>query len=133
MTLFKRTAIVVLALLLFPVAVLAQSRSTITLKLKDASTGEAVSFATVTLTKTGETKHSKYVLSGEDGSVKIEGVAAGNYTLKAELLGYKAFVKQLSVEKGKNQDLGAQEMDVDRQMLDAASITAAGVIPNCWA
>ena len=126
MTLFKRTAIVVLALLLFPVAVLAQSRSTITLKLKDASTGEAVSFATVTLTKTGETKHSKYVLSGEDGSVKIEGVAAGNYTLKAELLGYKAFVKQLSVEKGKNQDLGAQEMDVDRQMLDAASITAAG-------
>lgn len=102
----------------------AQGGGTVTLSLTDSSTGEAVGFATVSITKLGNTKPYKYALSDDKGKTVFDKVAAGKYVLKAELLGYKPLTKDIEV-KGKL-DLGALKMDPDKQVLDAASVSAAG-------
>lgn len=102
----------------------AQGGGTVTLSLTDSSTGEAVGFATVSITKPGNTKPYKYALSDDKGKTVFEQVAAGKYVLKAELLGYKPLTKDIEV-KGKL-DQGALKMDPDKQVLDAASVSAAG-------
>lgn len=102
----------------------AQGGGTVTLSLTDSSTGEAVGFATVSITKPGNTKPYKYALSDDKGKTVFDKVAAGKYVLKAELLGYKPLIKDIEV-KGKL-DLGALKMDPDKQVLDAASVSAAG-------
>lgn len=102
----------------------AQGGGTVTLSLTDSSTGDAVGFATVSITKPGNAKPYKYALSDDKGKTVFEKVAAGKYVLKAELLGYKPLTKDIEV-KGKL-DLGALKMDPDKQVLDAASVSAAG-------
>lgn len=102
----------------------AQGGGTVTLSLTDSSTGEAVGFATVSISKPGNTKPYKYALSDDKGKTVFDKVAAGKYVLKAELLGYKPMTKDVEV-KGKL-DLGALKMDPDKQVLDAASVSAAG-------
>lgn len=102
----------------------AQGGGTVTLSLTDSSTGEAVGFATVSITKPGNTKPYKYALSDDKGKTVFDKVAAGKYVLKAELLGYKPLTKDIEV-KGKL-DLGALKMDPDKQVLDAANVSAAG-------
>lgn len=97
----------------------------ITATLLDESNGEPLGFATVSLTKDGATKPTKYVLSSEKGVVKLESVKAGTYQLKAELLGYLPYTKTVVV---KNADiaLGEIKLKVDSEQLDAASISAVG-------
>lgn len=102
----------------------AQGGGTVTLSLTDSSTGEAVGFATVSISKPGNTKPYKYALSDDKGKTVFDKVAAGKYVLKAELLGYKPLTKDIEV-KGKL-DLGALKMEPDKQVLDAASVSAAG-------
>ncbi|MGN1233514.1 MAG: outer membrane beta-barrel protein [Candidatus Cryptobacteroides sp.] len=101
----------------------AQSRS-VSLTLKDKSTGEPVAYATVSLTKSGEKTPYKYVLTDDKGKALIDKVAAGSYTVKAELLGYKEYSKDITVKEAVN--LGEVEMAPDTKMLDAASVTATG-------
>lgn len=97
----------------------------ITAVLKDESDGEALGFATVSLTKSKQTKPAKYVLSDSDGNVKLESVSQGSYTLKVELLGYVAYTKDLVVES-KSIDLGTIKMKTDKEQLDAATVSAVG-------
>ena len=101
----------------------AQNNGTLRAVLQDEG-GEPVPFATVSLYKTGSTKPYKYALSSSDGKVVLEKVSNGKYTIKAELLGYKEFTKDIEV-KG-NADLGTFKMEEDRQTLDAASVSATG-------
>ena len=102
----------------------AQGGGTVTLSLTDSSTGEAVGFATVSISKPGNTKPYKYALSDDKGKTVFDKVAAGKYVLKAELLGYKPLTKDIEV-KGKL-DLGALKVEPDKQVLDAASVSATG-------
>ena len=123
---FRKLFALVLALIVIPFSMSAQSRGTVRIILKDAVTSEPVSFATVSLTKDGESKPAKYVLSSEDGSALMEKVSAGKYNLKAELMGYKAYEQKIEVKRGENLDLGEVKVQPDREMLNAASVTAAG-------
>ena len=93
--------------------------------LLDAVTGDPIGFATASLTKAGQTKPAKYVLSSEKGIVSIESVRNGEYVFKAELLGYKPVEKTVKME-GKTIDLGEIKMDIDSEQLDAASVSAVG-------
>lgn len=93
--------------------------------VKDASDGSPLEFATVSLTRQGQTKPTKYVLTDSKGGVNIESVRNGTYTIKVELLGYHAFTKELKVTSS-SIDLGEIKMAVDQQQLDAATVSALG-------
>ena len=114
--------LLILVTLFASVAMMAQNVN-VTVKLEDASNGEPVGFATVSLTP--EKGTAKYALSDHDGKAVIEKVKAGKYTLKAEIMGYKPYQK--AVEVGKEAlDLGVVKMDLDQEVLDAASVSATG-------
>ncbi|MBR3075126.1 MAG: carboxypeptidase regulatory-like domain-containing protein, partial [Bacteroidales bacterium] len=92
--------------------------------LIEDSSGEPVGFATVSITREGAQKPSKYVLSDSEGKVELTGVRPGTYSFKAELLGYKTYEKEIKVAE--NLDLGEIRMKLDREQLDAASVSAVG-------
>ena len=104
-------------------ALSAQSRS-VTVLLQDSSSGEPLGYATVSLTKAGASSAFKYALTSDKGKAVLEKVAAGKYTFKAELLGYKTFTKEITVKDDLN--LGTIKVDPDKQVLNAASVSATG-------
>ena len=103
----------------------AQSNSKVTLDLVDAQTGEPVTFATVSLTSPNARSAYKYVLSDDQGKAVFEKVKNGKFIVKAELLGYKEFTKEIEVKNG-DVVIGTVKMDVDQETLDAAKVTDVG-------
>ena len=116
--------IVLLVCILSASLMTAQNRGNLTVTLKDSQTDEPVGFATVSLTKSGEQKPYKYALTDSEGKATIERVAHGNYVFKAEIMGYKTYTK--AIELGGDFALGTIKMDQDKQLLDAASVSATG-------
>ncbi len=103
---------------------LAAQSNTITAILKEKDSGEPVGFATVTLTRPGASKPSKYGLSDSKGMVSIEKVANGKYTVSVELLGYKTWKKEYTVSGPLN--LGTINLATDSEILNAANVSAVG-------
>ena len=118
----KRRILLVLVSLFAAIAMSAQNYN-VTVKLEDATNGEPVGFATVSLTP--EKGNAKYALTDHDGNGTIEKVKAGKYTFKAEIMGYKSVEKTVSIDK-ESTDLGTVKMDLDQEVLDAASVSATG-------
>ncbi len=102
----------------------AQSSATVKLKLVDEKSGDPVPFATVSLTVKGAKEAKHYVLTDAQGAASIAKVARGEYHLRAEIMGYKSFEKDIVVEK--SVDLGDVKMAADIEMLEAAQVTAVG-------
>lgn len=102
----------------------AQNRN-VTARLVDGTTGEALGFATVSLTPEGESKPYKYVLSTDSGEVLLEKVRKGKFSFKVELLGYKTYTR--TIEVGDNgAKLGVIEVAQDSKQLNAAKISDVG-------
>ena len=97
-------------------------------KVLDAKSSAPVPYTTVYLIPQGDTTITSFALSDEKGFVVLEKVAAGRYELNAELLGYKTFTKAYDIYQapGWDLDLGTIGMEEDTELIDAASITAAG-------
>ena len=116
----------ILTILLFLTGLVsyAQNSFTVSLKLADEKTKEPVPYATVSLTVKGEEKAAKYVLSNSEGEAEITKVKKNTYILKAELMGYKAYTKEIAVSK--DLDLGTISMSEDSELIDAASVSAVG-------
>ena len=104
--------------------VFAQVGFPVKMKLSDKSTGEPVGFATVSMTLKGAQEPLKYVMSTEAGEVDFEGIVRGTYILKAELMGYKPYQKEIVVDR--LIDLGTVQMEPDVEVLEAASVSAIG-------
>lgn len=117
-------AVLLCAAMILSLSAYAQNSFTVKAKLTDEKTGEPVGFATASLTVKGEKEPAKYVLSDSDGNVAIQKVRKGTYVFKAELMGYKAFSKEITVDK--NLDLGVFKMVEDAEVLDAANVSAVG-------
>ena len=120
-----KTVLLGIGLLILSQAAFAQSGYSITGVLKDADNGEAVGFATVSLTISGGSKPLKYALTNESGEIKLESVRNGNYALRIELLGYKTIIRDLTV-KNASIDLGDIPFEIDQQQIDAATVSAVG-------
>lgn len=119
---FLRIAFIPFLLLAFSLPLAAQN--SIKARLVDSSNGDPVGFATVSIKKQGASKPSAYSLSSEKGEVSISGVRKGVYTVKAELMGYVEYSKEISVNG--DLDLGEIKMKPDTELLDAATVSAAG-------
>ncbi len=118
-----KAALVCVAMIV-SLSVYAQNSFTVKAKLTDEKTGEPVGFATASLTVKGEKDPAKYVLSDSEGNVNLQKVRKGTYVFKAELMGYKPFTKEITVEKELN--LGVLAMAEDAEVLDAANVSAVG-------
>ncbi len=116
--------ILILALCLASALSFAQSYS-VKVVLQDSTSPEYLAYATVSLTPANSTTASAYVLSNSDGEATLEKVKKGTYTLRAELLGYKAYSQEIKVED-KDIDLGVVKVEPDSELLDAASVSAVG-------
>ena len=103
----------------------AQSTHSVSVTLIDASNDEPIGFATVSLTAKGSTDPAKYSLTGEKGTATLTGLKDGTYTFAAEMMGYLKYEKEITV-KGENISLGNVKLELDREMLDAASVTDVG-------
>ena len=117
--------IVFLACVLSATVMAAQNRGTLTVTLKDSQSDEPVGFATVSLTREGEQKPFKYALTDSEGKGTIDKVNVGKYVFRAEIMGYKTYSKVVELSSG-NFTLGTIKMDQDKQVLDAASVSATG-------
>jgi len=117
----------VMAILTVMVAVpaFAQNAASISLVLQDSSDDSAIGFATVSITKKGATKALKYALTDQNGKAVLEKLAAGTYVVKAEMMGYLEYTKEVTVAD-KSVDLGKVKMNPDQKLLDAASVSAVG-------
>jgi 5-hydroxyisourate hydrolase-like protein (transthyretin family) len=118
-----KSLLLVLSLLFVGVGASAQNK--ISAALVDASSGEPLGYVTVSLYKSGQEKPLKYALSDEKGKVTIESVSKGEYSFKAELLGYKPYTVTVKMESA-SKDLGTIKMTLDSEQLDAASVSAVG-------
>ena len=118
---FKKIVLLAAGLLL-GISVFAQN---VTGVLLDESTGEPLGFATVSLTRDGQSKPAKYILTNDKGAFTLESVRNGSYTLRAELMGYNAYEAPLKMES-KPINLGEIKMAVDREQLEAAEVSAIG-------
>lgn len=114
-----------LLLVFMPAAAFAQGSFSVKASLQDKETQEVLSFATVSLTRPGQTEAYKYVLSDAEGRILFEKVRKGDYILKAEVLGYKILTHNFSL-KDKDIDLGVLKMEPDMQQLNAATVSAVG-------
>lgn len=103
----------------------AQQSKNVTVILQDSGSGDPLAFATVSITKDGAKTPAKYILSDAKGKAVLEGVSSGKYTLKAELMSYKAYTQAIEV-KSASVDLGTVKVAPDQKVLDAASVSAVG-------
>lgn len=116
----------ILAMFFSTVPAFAQRNShSVKVTLQDAASGEPIGFATISVTAKGATSPSKYTITNEKGSGTLENVKAGTYTFKAELMGYNSVEKQITI-KDADVNLGVVKMSEDKEVLDAANVSAVG-------
>ena len=91
--------VTVVLLLSVSLSAFAQQQFSVKLRLSDASNSEPVGFATVSLTLKGARTPSKYVLTSAEGIANLTKVPKGTYVLKAEIMGYRTYEKEIEVAK----------------------------------
>ena len=123
-TAFFIKTLAVFAFMLTSVNVSAQAIYSIKLKLVDDKTSEPVAYATASVTLQGAKEPEKYVLTDAEGVGTLVKLKKGVYTVKAELMGYESYQKQVTVAQ--NMDLGVIRMKEDTEVLDAAKVSAIG-------
>ena len=90
----------------------------------EEKTGAPVAFATASVTEKGQKEALKYTLTDDEGHATITKLKRGTYLFKIELMGYRPFTKEITIEK--NVDLGIIKMADDAIALDAAQVSAIG-------
>lgn len=90
----------------------------------DGELNEPIPYATISINDkqgnlvTGNT-------SAEDGTFVIDKVNAGEYTLKVQFIGYKAFTREISISTDRaNVELGVISLEPDLAQLDDVNIVA---------
>ena len=122
----KARIFLMVGLMLLGFSGFAQSQNVVKGILLDDSTGEALGFATVSLTRDGQSKPAKYTLSDDKGTFSLSSIRNGSYAIVAELMGYEPFSEQIVIENNKSIDLGEIRMKIDREQLEAAEVSAIG-------
>ncbi|MBP3661525.1 MAG: outer membrane beta-barrel protein [Bacteroidales bacterium] len=102
----------------------AQAIYSVKVRAVEEKTGQPVAFATASVTVKGEKEALKYTLTDDQGYATVTKLKKGSYTFRVELMGYKSYIREITIEK--NMDLGTIRMADDAIALDAAQISAVG-------
>ena len=116
--------LLLLASLLAAPSAFAQAIYSVKVRAVEEKTGQPVAFATASVTVKGEKEALKYTLTDDQGYATVTKLKKGSYTFRVELMGYKSYVREITIEK--NMDLGTIRMADDAIALDAAQISAVG-------
>lgn len=93
--------------------------------LQEEQSEEPIGYASVYLTAPGDSTIAYFALSDEKGEAVVKDIVPGEYVITAEMIGYEPY-KITKKLKGWEVNLGAVTMKIDKQMLKAASVSAAG-------
>ncbi|MGX8697989.1 MAG: carboxypeptidase regulatory-like domain-containing protein, partial [Prevotella sp.] len=112
-------------LFFFTLSIHAQ-RQTLSGRIVDHETGDALAKTTLQLYKIGkkDTTFVAGVYSDNSGRFTFSGVGQGSYLLKATYLGYKSVAKNVSVDSRRGASLGDITMEPDAVQLQEAVVTA---------
>ena len=116
--------LILLVSLLAAPSAFAQAIYSVKVRAVEEKTGQPVAFATASVTVKGEKEALKYTLTDDQGYATMTKLKKGSYTFRVELMGYKSYVREITIEK--NMDLGTIRMADDAIALDAAQISAVG-------
>ena len=95
----------------------------VSLEVADSLSGEPVPFASVYLKPAKDTIITNFTLSDNKGKAVLDRVVRGEYSVNIEMMGYLPYRKVMYFTSGK--DLGRILMKEDKQMLEAATVSAA--------
>jgi len=127
---FVKEALIVLMIALFSPSLLKGVELAKDFRIKivllDSISRGPIEFATISITPEGKTEALKYALTDASGWAEITGIPEGQYTVKAEYMGYKPFVKVINSGGGRLVDLGKVYIREQMNSLDAVVVTALG-------
>ena len=103
----------------------ALSTATLKFKLVDAQDKEPLPYASVYLIPEKDSTIAHFALSDENGIVRIEEIIKGKYKVNAEIVGYKPYSETKEINRWEV-DLGTVALEIDRELLDAAKVSASG-------
>ncbi len=99
--------------------------SSISGRVVDASTSEAVPFATVALWTAGGTSPVTGVTTDFDGNFKLEGVKAGVYRVSISFMGYETLdINDVAVDGHSNKNLGVLKLGTDDKQIEEVEVVA---------
>ena len=98
------------------------AQRSITGKIVEGDSKEPMAMTTVQLLRQDSTVAAG-VLTAENGNFKVKAPADGRYILKVTSVGFKSYIKNLTVDGGKDVPLGTIEMAMDAIMLKGAVAT----------
>ena len=114
-----------LSLLLFiPFAILAQVTGSISGRIIDHETKEALGFVTVALFPQGSSVPTAGCSSEDDGTFTLSNVKAGDYTLQFTFVGYLTDTRKVSISQGNTRrNIGTISLKSDKKMLKEVVVT----------
>jgi len=115
----KRLVLLVVVLI---TTVMASAQRTVTGKVVEQDTKEAVIQATAALLQ-GE-KVMANAVTNTSGNFHIVAPSEGTYTLKVTYVGFKSYTKKITLKDGKNYQAGTISLEPDAIMLKGATVTA---------
>ena len=122
----KTNPIIFLCLLLFPLALMAQTSSVnVSGTIKDKASSQTLPFVNVVLKKSTDSSFVSGAISNDKGLFTISDAKPGHYLLDATYIGYKKYSSPLFIgSNSKFIDLGVILMDEDVQQLNEVVVTA---------
>lgn len=101
-----------------------KSHHSVTVQLLDSLANEAIQYAIVSASRKGSSDESlHYSTTNANGIACITGLTEGEYTVKAELLGYDTYTQIVSISD-RDADLGIVYLGTSSERLESAVVTA---------
>ena len=105
--------------------ILGQSRGKISGSVVNATTREAINYASITLLDQGSGKAVNGALTDTNGVFVLKNIVPGNYIVKAEFIGFKTFSRNNVVVGSKNVNLGVLLLAPSSAYLKEVTVTGS--------
>ena len=121
---FYKGLLSLVILAVFSVSAYAQSTTgSVEAVIKDKTSGEALSHATVVVRKAADSAVVKTAAAGDDGSFRLTGIDTGRYILQVTYLGYAAYSQNLSISGSRpDVNLGTLQMSTSDVALNTVVV-----------